>query len=1549
MTAGKTGNGNTTASRHLYSIEYDDGDGTLTPLQGQANIDLFRSLSFGGIVAFVGSGTSYLLGYGTWKDLADNLVKVAGEGIHSSSKPSLERLRIALGEINAEDSTVDKYDRLALATEILRQLGSSEDEIAAACERSLMDTYRDAFGFKTPREKEKSIESLNRLRGINGLESIADSFKSQAEARGGRFLPVDYGPGVILIETLFAADPNCTESSKSEHKAILNKSQLLGMPAPSVDVLGTLRREWKISRYATLNYDYEIERMLERADFPFYSITPRENNNSHQLISRSRLGEKARSVDLDPKNVAELMLFAADAPAGVSQVLHLHGSVLRPENMIVTDLDYNRRYFTTATWTSVLDDSQELLYRGNAIVFVGVGMTEEVLFRAMRILSQAPDREARPVYAFMQSTGGAKDTADAIRLFQRYGIRTIFYGTSLVPDPDPEMVDFRRHPLVLDAVEHNKKSLNAKRVDPEESKRHTDPEEIASRIKSLSFELNFLNKLEKVLGNDGVNTANFNELRNEVKEWVLPSGKVHIESQNVPERCGDQWFGNEFIIPNFDCTFLPRLSLTPWHSTVFSLLWKIISAKADGNSFITAEAPNATETMRALSAAIVSLKTAINSRALQDSLQAIALKAQDWRERWKTIPKTQNQDLSSTPYFRRPDNILSDQRVIAHNIAKMPNVDALNSELLRAILRDVNGKEAIIAILERMQSRLVILQAKSGMGKGMLASRLAYESDDLASGVVRIVLSFGQSCGRDPVFDLLRQLCEMHNNNSDIQQIQVVLTRTDVVLALSERRPRLAEWEAFLKDVLLNNKVSILILCENEESKEFFHELSKGSSKSEIKQHAESRLPKAACQPWLDSFKRVDSLGSELNYVLEVVYDIVKFCESVWAASFLTAILAQVALSRSRVLDSRIGRAGRLKVAEKMLRSIQHAVHQVQDPRQRVPTAIDTAIAQIEYHALAHLDTVDRLRKVISHAILKHLFAFGGPVEITVFLVCPEIRKIQSDYADILENLKEEIASAIKWLSQLHMITTLVDCFSGNERYGLHSHVRNWLATKKGLPFSVVAGREQTAITVIPIIDEEIVPLDQEDYDFIWHTFDGVLTPQTDENGLHPSHIRAAFMLLRGSMRIGTVLRSAHEKQHGRSSVHTPLDEYFRRLLAIRHASIRCAASCPCGDDPRWAAPLFEREWVWLFNEMGVVKLLEGHAHDATIFFEEAIEFERDRLRRKNGFEASVYAKEPHADFSITKLRIMMNMALAEIERGAFNRARRILNSANRDIDSVGHKFRRPKTNSRNSRSPQRRKEPEKGMHREIRILNLVQGLITARLEYLSGGSSAAITWLLSNRDQIYSESVHGLTSLYCLILGDVYLRRKNQQRCMELFATARAEAEASGRSDLVFSVMLAESERQMESHLRDDASDLQQHLSRIRKIKDQAKKMGMMRIVVTASMIRARLYLGFGEYRSAREDLMTALTFSTANGLNIKRVSALIDMAALVASRDPELRSEAKDMAEAARFDAERMGYKLAAARAKDLELVLRDRGSIEDWVFRRGSDAQDAGKVDD
>ncbi len=1547
-------------SRRLFSIEYDDHDGLSNPLHGEPIIDLYRSLTIGGVVAYVGSGNSMMLGYKSWDDLSKYMIVLAAG--KADNLDVMARLRTTfkraarLSEIEAKNYEIGISDRLALAEEMLRQSSAEGDEKRALAMYRFFEPP-DTLSIKYA---EKAVEGLvsnehfsgcaiKLLRGIKALGNHA-------------YVPIDYVSAIKLATAITGFSQDIRSLEK-----LSKKDKFLETPSPTIDVLTTLRKEWKISRFATLNYDFEIERMLERTDFPHESMTPKFNisrltsemlweeaHRSHKLTARSRLGEKALSVDLKRSNVGEFLMFAADSPVGVSRVLHLHGSIRHPSQMIVTDTDYNQRYFVDAPWNQILQESQELLYGANPIVFIGVGMSEEVLFRAMRMISQAPESEARPVYAFLMSRNEIKDAADYIKYFRRYGIRTIFYGTCLGRSMHQEAEDFHLHPLVQAAFRKLYPSV-ANHKDPQSTELLKN---LATRLSPLSFELSYLEAIE---------------IRLEAIKAEKPSARkkrIKIEISAIEKKMEEKiGIGSKSVSAESPFTIceLPRLMLTPWHSDVFRLILKTLHAKDNGVSVLMNDG-----ILKALIDAVSSLKSAIHSRALQDELQAISAGSVEWQKRWKYRPLRAHSttDLGKW-HFRSPANARFDlrvERVCSHNISCPHPEESRNRKFLRTILKDESGTSRHNDASVLMgQYQVVVARAMNGGGEGMLEASFMEKDCPVESG--RLILSFRQCCEYDCLFDLMAYWHPAYTvklARGAPRQMQYIVSHLDIVISNIEIRPKRAEWDVFFRNFISRQGARWLFLCGNIEAVEYFmsldvsrHGLPGARAENDLQEMMNGETFHECLIDHVDTFRSEvfgqPTLGTSIDdgskrRMWEILL-IARSCCSVWVASFLTSVYAELVPERTNSAGERAQSVPEESVNvgadrfDDILRRIQNKMSITRDPHQRIPYLIDVTITQIETYVLHRGDAGARIKKDISHAILKHMFAFDGPVDGSVFASCPDFRSIMHSYSNkirCVDALQAEIKKAMEWLRRLGLVTELTDCYSRNFGvcYGLHTHVRNWLAIKAGYSFSIVAGREPTPITVLPLIDDDIVPLEREDYGFIWDTVDGLISPLEDGSAAPYPQVRAAYMLLRGSMRIGSILRSAHGNDQEEIPGRTTLDDYLRRLLDLRHAALRCAAR-----DPDDGEPLFEREWVWLFNELGVVKLLRGQVHDASTLFEQAIEFETDRLRAGGGFEQLIYADRGLPDFSVSKLRIMMNLAMAEIERGAFDRAGRIISSEKRNISELIELF-----CDNSDRVPESQR-----VHREIRILNLVLGLVDARLKFLCGKTGEARQWLETNETRTVGEGFHGLTALYYLIGADVESGRRNHAAAAEMFATARAEAEASGRNDLIFSAMLGEIGLQMVMPEESDAklwqqrmamrrqpraSQLQHQLALIRKIKHEAERLGMSRIVVTACMLRARLYMGFGEFRSARQDLMTALTKATNCGLHLKRTSALIDMAALVGALDASLREEARDIARSARFDAERMGYKLAAARAKDLELVLREQGSIEDWLFRAGAE---------
>lgn len=1577
-------------SCYLLSLEYPDAS---APIRARSILDLYRAFSVGELVAFVGSGTSVLLGYDSWKDFArafaDAALKQKKHGAPATAHGSLAKYRDDLVKsLEAlKDLTGSSFDAVAvlsLARELARQQdllsrfdeGTGAGDFNAALEKTLSKLFwiRDGvvvseagarwLDYSPADLDDWTVARLPPAREPDGRmpascpggAAVADS-AAAAPGAAGRRVPIDLRSGMRLLG--FLQDGDAGEEPPARRPPVSRK-ELIEAKRPLVDILACLRNDWRITRYVTLNYDLEIERALEYYDFPFYSLTspvrPQRDTSgaasgldwdadlaSRPAVVRSRLGERGRSLDLGPENAGELMLFAAGYPTNLTQVVHLHGSVREPSRMIVTDSDYNNRYFSPGGWSAALGDGQEMLFRGNAVVFFGVGMTEEELLRPLRLLANAPNRESRTAFAFLESNGDDRDTAVALKLYQRYGVRTLFVGTRLGRDLDPEFGSFDQHPLVEDL----RSAMPSLFADKDE--RAVD--ELIAELSPLRHERSVLDAMRdfvRYVGKAGGAGGGPDDAQLSAAATAAFSTFVAAVTVFFPDlaSCGPATGSpcrQQFLTELYAAKRLPRLRLTTRHAAVFHHIY---------NSVFSGKPRHIHSSVKAYLDAIDSLEHAIRARALQDGLVFFTRKALDWRRRWSFFPGGGPSRGSSPGSGRRCFRLPAwdsrsplERDVVVWHLPS--NIESLARRQDRGAA-DIEFPERGKAIRDGLDAKdtLVIACWPAGHGKGKAVSTLTGRPSGPEHR--RWIISFANSCEFDSCFDMLADMLSWVREGKK-RRADCAILQTDLIFSRNHSMPKLTEWHLMFRQLLGERRVRLLVLCEFPQTSGYFERLcadlrERGSSGRDI------RCLDVPPPPAADAAQLV--LSPMLSRFPALVH-IVSLCESRWLAAFLVSILEQ-----DPVEPAASGVAGSFdQFCLQMLEDVEHGLRLIQDPRQRVVTVIDVVMSHLERRVVGYGDHEQRRNKILAHCILKHLFAFGNAIDQDILVCCPEILEILNSYEVDPAKYRQTIEAAATWLVERRLAVALDSRqrIGSGRRLSLHNQVRRYLASKKGLPFEIVRGREKTALTLLPVLEEEAAPLDADDLVFLGKLFDALIdsgragcAAEADPRcfdkepsaagvaaaSLQAERIRSAFGLMRGSLRIGIVLRAAPAPEPG--NAFAPLDEYLRRLLAIRRALLLNADSVPenVRDEVEW--PLYEREWIWLLNELGVVRMVQGWVNDAMPLFELALRFEEDRLHSAGNGEYDRHIHEKR-DFSLAKIRILLNICLAATERGDFERVERIVRRTRSDLEKLSGVPVYQLVSSGDKPGTQGLDErPE--VHREVRVLLQVCMLVEARVAYLTGSVGSVQGLLDQHRSSVVDLGLHGLTAWFHQILADVQGANGNTGQVQQSLKVARVEAEASGRPDLILAVMLAEAEFLRDARATDSAARLRHQLARLRKIELECKRLGLLRIEVTMCLVRAKLYLSFGELRSAREDAMNALALAKIQGLKVKRIAGLNIVAALLGASEDECRrdqrKEAAELVEAARHEAERIGYKLAAISAKELEIVLRGKGTVEGWA---------------
>ncbi|WP_179505802.1 MULTISPECIES: SIR2 family protein [unclassified Sphingomonas] len=214
-------------------------------------------------------------------------------------------------------------------------------------------------------------------------------------------------------------------------------------------VLETLLHDLNIDRTITLNYDLEAE--LEYS----HRAPPRDGDGLNALGALGNLDHDpasgsiikrlpgARSLVSDIFNrerTDRLIEFAVGSADHEYHVLHLHGRADAFDSMVVSYRDYDRLYRRGGLSKAPFEHALQLLFAGNPILFVGIGMTEADVNRTLHdYVGNHPYRRVTPTFLLWNSYGRRdeggnpvpgidQDACDVFRLdmLHRLGVLTIF-------------------------------------------------------------------------------------------------------------------------------------------------------------------------------------------------------------------------------------------------------------------------------------------------------------------------------------------------------------------------------------------------------------------------------------------------------------------------------------------------------------------------------------------------------------------------------------------------------------------------------------------------------------------------------------------------------------------------------------------------------------------------------------------------------------------------------------------------------------------------------------------------------------------------------------------------------------------------------------------------------------------------------------------------------------------------------------------------------------------------------------------------------------------
>lgn len=208
---------------------------------------------------------------------------------------------------------------------------------------------------------------------------------------------------------------------------------------PQLDPASKLSGSLGISKFLTLNYDFEIERYFQDRGYRHFAVDSDLSGDRRERLSpddyrTDSIGGILRDQAFRREHSTELLEFSIDEDFSDARVFHLHGHADRSGPIVANERDYMELYLRNDRHRNVVDESLSVVFSANPLLFVGLGLSEADVMRPLRqFMSDQSAISTRTVIALMPAFKDVQTRArDSAGLFVRYGVHSIFFGSGTV-------------------------------------------------------------------------------------------------------------------------------------------------------------------------------------------------------------------------------------------------------------------------------------------------------------------------------------------------------------------------------------------------------------------------------------------------------------------------------------------------------------------------------------------------------------------------------------------------------------------------------------------------------------------------------------------------------------------------------------------------------------------------------------------------------------------------------------------------------------------------------------------------------------------------------------------------------------------------------------------------------------------------------------------------------------------------------------------------------------------------------------------------------------
>ncbi len=481
-------------------------------------------------------------------------------------------------------------------------------------------------------------------------------------------------------------------------------------------------------------------------------------------------------------------------------------------------------------------------------------------------------------------------------------------------------------------------------------------------------------------------------------------------------------------------------------------------------------------------------------------------------------------------------------------------------------------------------------------------------------------------------------------------------------------------------------------------------------------------------------------------------------------------------------------------------------------------------------------------------------------------------------------------------------------------RYVLHGAVRQLLGYRRGLTFDASKSRDNNPISLSLMLMDGGPMLSAEDFSSSHKLYEALIACKPEKK--NRVALRSAYALLRGSLYTQSAMRAGipvEMADYTKSALHT----HLRRLARFRSISNRFSLA-----EKDSTPVLYPQDELWLLNELGVVRYVQGNFHDATFAFRESLEW-IDRMRVGDKTLAEI-------DHSL-KPRLSINLALCLIERARFHDASSLVDSALHALHSLKISERGSECDRDESSGSDKRNAFGIERNPEFKLLKALLLGCRAQIQLLTAELDSARSTVKDALPIIESLDTLGAQAWLHSVQASAALASENYEEANAAMALALAAARGSHRPDLILNLELSAIDVGL--HTSGYSRELVlTSLNKLENLERTARQLGSHRSRVSALLIRSRALLTIEQLDSAREAIIELISIAQLNGMRLKSISGLTLLVALMAQRGEV--EPAKRLLISVKLAANRARYVRAVADIERLQQAIEIDGGVPQWA---------------